>query len=290
MQAERARKISGDSRVAAGSVRAERLHRKKSFWLEYSQCMGSIEAAYISISRYMLENWRDLTWFPLWYGGIPFQNTYPPLLHALVAGFAAVAGVSPARAHHAVTAMFYCLGPVAVYFLALRLTSSRWFSFWAGLVYSVLSPVGFLDAFHPSGSRHLLDASAIARSDDLRRRSAHRGAYVPAAGGARAGLGARQTHARGLSGRGSQHGRRGSHELAGFFRAGLGRGRLLGCDFLEWRRLRLAQALVHNRPASRCSPTSLRPPGSLPLPSATSDTTRNTSVPISMCTSSPCST
>ena len=55
------------------------------FALEYSQYMGSIEAAYISISRYMLENWRDLTWFPLWYGGIPFQNTYPPLLHALVA-------------------------------------------------------------------------------------------------------------------------------------------------------------------------------------------------------------
>ncbi|HTS50868.1 MAG TPA: hypothetical protein VMH05_23140 [Bryobacteraceae bacterium] len=114
------------------------------FALEYSQLMGSIEAAYISISRYMLENWRDLTWFPLWYGGIPFQNTYPPLLHALVAGFAAVAGVSPARAHHAVSAIFYCLGPVAVYFLALRLTSSRWFSFWAGLVYSVLSPSAFL--------------------------------------------------------------------------------------------------------------------------------------------------
>ncbi len=114
------------------------------FWLEYSRLMGSIEAAYISISRYMLENWRDLTWFPLWYGGIPFQNTYPPLLHALVAGFAALAGVSPARAHHAVTAMFYCLGPVAVYFLALRLTSSRWFSFWAALIYSVLSPSAFL--------------------------------------------------------------------------------------------------------------------------------------------------
>lgn len=114
------------------------------FWLEYSRLMGSIEAAYISISRYMLENWRDLTWFPLWYGGIPFQNTYPPLLHALVAGFAAVAGVSPARAHHVVTAMLYCLGPVAVYFLALRLTTSRWFSFWTATAYSVLSPSAFL--------------------------------------------------------------------------------------------------------------------------------------------------
>ena len=49
---------------------------KELYSLEYSQFMGSIEAAYISISRYMIENWRDLTWFPLWYGGIPFQNTY----------------------------------------------------------------------------------------------------------------------------------------------------------------------------------------------------------------------
>ena len=47
---------------------------KELFTLEYTQYMGSIEAAFISISRYMLDNWRDLTWFPLWYGGIPFQT------------------------------------------------------------------------------------------------------------------------------------------------------------------------------------------------------------------------
>lgn len=114
------------------------------FRLEYSAFMGSIEAAYVSISRYVMENWSDLTWFPLWYGGIPFQNTYPPLLHLLVAAFASAAGVSAARAHHVLTAVFYCLGPLAVYFLALRLTGSRWYSFWAGLAYSILSPSAFL--------------------------------------------------------------------------------------------------------------------------------------------------
>jgi len=77
---------------------------KELFTLEYSQYMGSIEAAFISISRYMLDNWRDLTWFPLWYGGIPFQNSYPPLLHAIVAVTAGVFRISPALAHHAVTA------------------------------------------------------------------------------------------------------------------------------------------------------------------------------------------
>ena len=114
------------------------------FRLEYSQFMGSIEAAYISISRYMIANWSDLTWFPLWYGGIPFQNSYPPLLHAIVALTSAGFGTSPARAYHVVTALFYCLGPVALYALALRLTGSRWYSFWAAWFYSIISPSLFL--------------------------------------------------------------------------------------------------------------------------------------------------
>jgi len=113
---------------------------KDLFFLEYSQFMGSIEAAYISISRYMIENWRDLTWFPLWYGGIPFQNSYPPFLHVVVALAAATFRISPAHTHHIVTAIFYCLGPVALYALALRLTGSRWASFWAGWIYSIFSP------------------------------------------------------------------------------------------------------------------------------------------------------
>lgn len=119
---------------------------KDLFLLDYSQFMGSIEGAYISISRYMIENWRDLTWFPLWYGGIPFQNTYPPFLHALVALTAVLFRISPAHAHHAVTALFYCLGPVALYAFALRLTGSRWYSFWVGWIYSIFSPCLFLMA------------------------------------------------------------------------------------------------------------------------------------------------
>jgi hypothetical protein len=113
---------------------------KDLFSLEYSQFMGSIEAAYISISRYMIANWRDLSWFPLWYGGIPFQNSYPPLLHGVVAVTATILRMSPAHAHHFVTAFFYALGPVALYALALRLTKSRWYSFWAGWIYSIFSP------------------------------------------------------------------------------------------------------------------------------------------------------
>ena len=117
---------------------------KDLFFLEYSQFMGSIEAAYIAISRYMIGNWRDLTWFPLWYGGIPFQNTYPPFLHAVVAVVAAAFRISTAHSHHIVTAFFYCCGPIALYALAVRLTGSRWYSFVAVWIYSIFSPCLFL--------------------------------------------------------------------------------------------------------------------------------------------------
>ena len=86
---------------------------RRLFVTEYLDQMGSIEGAYIGLSRYWIENWRDLSWFPLWYGGIPFQNTYPPLLHAVVALVAAASRLSPALAYHVVTALSYSLGAAA---------------------------------------------------------------------------------------------------------------------------------------------------------------------------------
>ena len=117
---------------------------RRLFVTEYLDQMGSIEGAYVAISRYLLGNWRDLSWFPLWYGGIPFQNTYPPLLHAVVALAAAVGHLSPALAHHAVTAAAYSLGAVTVYWLAYTLAGDWKAALITGLLYSVVSPSAFL--------------------------------------------------------------------------------------------------------------------------------------------------
>src|SRR5919198_4878815 len=99
------------------------------FFTEYTHHLGSIEAAYIGISRYVMEHTRDLSWFPLWYCGVPFQNTYPPLLHVIVAMTAWLLGISPALSHHAVTAALYCLGPVTLFFLARELSENAKLSF-----------------------------------------------------------------------------------------------------------------------------------------------------------------
>jgi len=111
---------------------------------EFLNQMSSIEGAYIGLARYIAANWPDLSWFPLWYGGIPFQNTYPPLLHLTVAAAAKLFGIAPALAYHAVTAVFYSLGPVTLFFLALRISKSRVYSFAAAALYSLISPAAFL--------------------------------------------------------------------------------------------------------------------------------------------------
>ncbi len=112
--------------------------------IEFTDHMFSIEGSFIGLARYIGENWGDLTWFPLWYGGVPFQNLYPPLLHVTVAGIAKVFGIAPGLAYHATTAVFYSLGPVTLFLFALELSRSRAYSFAAGLAYSLLSPSTFL--------------------------------------------------------------------------------------------------------------------------------------------------
>jgi hypothetical protein len=126
------------------------------FGIEYLRHMGSIEGAYVGISRYMLEHWRDYSWFPAWYAGIPAQNTYPPLLHWIVALAALLGRTSPAHAHHFVTALFYCLGPITLFALVLRLSGSARAAFFAGMVYSALSPSEWLmpAVGHATGQFH----------------------------------------------------------------------------------------------------------------------------------------
>jgi hypothetical protein len=114
------------------------------FRIPYTQYMGSIEAAYVGLARYIVAHFPDLTWFPLWYCGTAYPDTYPPLLHFIVAGVAAAARISPGLAYHIVTAVFYALGPVTVFWAAWRLGAGRVPAWLAALGYSLVSPTCFL--------------------------------------------------------------------------------------------------------------------------------------------------
>ena len=127
------------------------------FHVEYTDQMGSIEAAFISLARYILDHFPDLQWFPLWYTGVPYQNTYPPLLPLSVAALSAVARIPPGLAYHALTAALYCLGPVALFWLVHRLSGSRTQALFAGLVWSLFSPSYFLIPELNRDSVHFFD-------------------------------------------------------------------------------------------------------------------------------------
>jgi hypothetical protein len=120
------------------------------FGVEYTQHMGSIEAAYIGLTRYIRGHFPDLGWFPLWYGGIPYPDTYPPLLHFLTA---AAVPLSPGLAYHFVTALLYALAPVALCWTLWKLGADRNAAFVASLLYSLISPTCWLvsEVRHDSG-------------------------------------------------------------------------------------------------------------------------------------------
>jgi hypothetical protein len=114
------------------------------FFTDYTRQMGSIEAAYIGLARYIANHLGQLSWFPLWYGGIPYADTYPPLLHLVCGLVVAATGTSPGLAHHFVTATVYALGPVTLFWMAWRLSGNRAASLAASIGYSLISPACLL--------------------------------------------------------------------------------------------------------------------------------------------------
>ena len=114
------------------------------FQVEYTDHFNSIEGSFIAISRYVSGHWGDFSWWPLWHCGMPYQDTYVPLLHLVGAIARSLGHISAARAYHEVVGVSYALGPLALYFLAVRLGAHRGAAFLAALLYSLFSPSALL--------------------------------------------------------------------------------------------------------------------------------------------------
>jgi hypothetical protein len=113
---------------------------RRLFSTEFTQHTVSNEGAFIAISRFLVQRWPDVRWFPFWYSGAPIENTYFPLLQVIDAIVAKVFGCSTALAYHAVTAFFYCLGPVFLFLFAWKASKLLHAAFLSGLLYSLWSP------------------------------------------------------------------------------------------------------------------------------------------------------
>ena len=135
----------------------------------------------MAISRFLVDRWPDVRWFPFWFNGVPFENTYSPLLQAIVAVVAKAAHCSTALAFHAVIAFFYCLGPVFLFLFAWKASKLLHAAFLSGLLYSLYLAL----AAAAGGARRYRKLAQRAPAADpgaLRRRRPQRGAEPAAAG------------------------------------------------------------------------------------------------------------
>src|SRR5947209_1594120 len=61
------------------------------FWVEITRQTGSIEAAFISFSRWLMDHAGDWQWMPMWVNGAPVRQIYNPGLQVSVAELARLA-------------------------------------------------------------------------------------------------------------------------------------------------------------------------------------------------------
>ncbi len=105
---------------------------------EFTQSMGSIEAAYISDARWVFENIKDLSWNPLWYLGFPFHLSYAPVFPFFIALFHFILkSISIPHFYRILTAVFYCIGPISLYFFVRYLTKKTFPALVSVLVYTL---------------------------------------------------------------------------------------------------------------------------------------------------------
>jgi hypothetical protein len=109
------------------------------FLVDYTNNMQHNAGSFMAISRFILLHWPHLDWFPWWNDGLPFENTYTPMLHLIDAAFAWAASCSTARAFNFVTGAFSVTGPAFLFLFAWRVSRYLETSFFAALIYSLFS-------------------------------------------------------------------------------------------------------------------------------------------------------
>jgi hypothetical protein len=110
------------------------------FTVEYTDRFSSVDGAFVSIARYLSHHWGDHSWWPLWHCGMPYEDTYVPLLHLVVALAATLGRISAVHAYHMVVGAAYSLGPVTLYLMAAYLGAAQGSAFLSALTYSLFSP------------------------------------------------------------------------------------------------------------------------------------------------------
>ena len=114
------------------------------FFIEYTGQLHSMHGVWIGMARLAGNHWWTPGWWPYWFGGMPFEFTYAPLLPGLTALLSRITGWSEAHAFNIISGVVYCLGPALLFVLAARLTHRPGWSFIAAIAYSLSAPTELL--------------------------------------------------------------------------------------------------------------------------------------------------
>jgi hypothetical protein len=123
------------------------------FQVDFYNHLFSVEGVFVGLTRFISQNWGDLTWLPIYYAGMPFHHVYPPGMPVSAAAIATLMHFGPARGYHFALGLFYSLGPPFLFWTAWRLSGRFAASYCAGLLWSVFSPscVLFRSIWHDTG-------------------------------------------------------------------------------------------------------------------------------------------
>jgi hypothetical protein len=125
------------------------------FSAEFLNNLSSNDGGFISVARFFEQHGTGGGWFPWFNTGMPIENAYQPLLPVIAAVTGRLSGWPIARAFHFVLAVFYCLGPVALFWFAWDWSESLFISFVAGIAYTLTSPAELLIPMLRIHSSHL---------------------------------------------------------------------------------------------------------------------------------------
>lgn len=109
------------------------------FRFEYLDNFQSNEGILVTLAKFLVHH-AGAKWFSLWNIGLPAENTYDPVMPGAIALVSWLTPISPPHALHVLCGMFLCLIPVAWFWLMWRWGVSARCAFFAGVLYSLLSP------------------------------------------------------------------------------------------------------------------------------------------------------
>src|SRR5579872_3097119 len=89
------------------------------FGIEFLNTLSSNDGLFIAVSRFYKEHGTGGGWFPWLNAGMPIENVYQPLLPAFSALVSILSGWPIGRAMHFALALFYCCGPVTLFWFEI---------------------------------------------------------------------------------------------------------------------------------------------------------------------------